>query len=171
MLRQKRHFLHEFTCISLFPSVAEAEMSPKYLPRDEENCFPELFTPILLANTLSSKHSFVFVICTWKFAWSLPFLDPLVLQSVQAKLLPLKLIWYFQLNYQHNLRECDLPNSEKNTLAEAFNTVPDLVAVLVISMKTDSNQQNWSFVLSFKRGVILRGHKTWPLQLLPLLGK
>lgn len=33
-------------------------------------------------------------------------------------------------------------------LAEAFNTVPDLVAVLVFSMKTDSNQQNWSFVLS-----------------------
>lgn len=33
------------------PPVAEAEMSPRHLPRDEENPFSELFNPLLLAST------------------------------------------------------------------------------------------------------------------------
>lgn len=41
--------------MGLIPSVAEAEMSPKHLPRDEENPFSALSNPLLLASTPCSK--------------------------------------------------------------------------------------------------------------------
>lgn len=46
--------------MGLIPSVAEAEMSPKHLPRDEENPFSALSNPLLLASTPCSKQ---FCIC------------------------------------------------------------------------------------------------------------